>query len=87
MPDSVQGAAALYCNRPVEQLSSAGHRDPSSAAGWRLDVTAKEPATCDVVNGVYSSWQAEEPTTMVNGWQQTDKLDVTASGRRDCVVR
>ena len=39
------------------------------------------------VNGEESSWQAEEPQVQVNGWQQKDKLDVTASGRRNCIVQ
>ena len=47
--------------------------------------SADEPATFDVVNGVDSSWQADEPLK-VNGWRQISKLEATADGRANRIA-
>ena len=66
-------AAAVYIIRAVGtlmiRLHTASHH-LQQGEGWSF--TAEEPATYDVVNDVKSSWQADESSLKVNGWQQID---------------
>ena len=61
-----------------------GHREPSSAAGWRLEDSAEEPQCAAQSMVKNPAGRRKNLHDEVNGWQQLDALEVTASGRRDC---